>query len=128
MALIGVGIDLVDTSEAARLLARWGERLLIRLLTEEEREYVRRAATPAENLAVRLAAKEAVYKALQSLPGSRTIRWRHIEVVRQEGGRPVIRLHEEAERVASQGGVARISLSLTHTRRTAGAVAIVEGV
>ena len=127
MALIGVGIDLVDTAEAARLLARWGDRLLHRLLTEEEGSYVRRAPIPAENLAVRLAAKEAVYKALQSIPGGRTIRWRQIEVVRQDGGRPVIRLHDEAERVASRGGVARISLSLTHTRRTAGAVAIVEG-
>lgn len=127
MALIGVGIDLVDTSEAARLLDRWGDRLLHRLLTDEERVYVTRAATPAQNLAVRLAAKEAVYKALQSLPGSRTIRWRQIEVVRQDGGRPVIRLHAEAKQVASRGGVVRISLSLTHTSRTAGAVAVIEG-
>ena len=127
LALIGVGIDLVDTAEAARLLERWGDRLLHRLLTEEERGYVTRAATPAQNLAVRLAAKEAVYKALQSLPGSRTIRWRQIEVVRQESGRPVVRLHAEADQVASRGGVVRISLSLTHTRRTAGAVAVVEG-
>lgn len=127
LALIGVGIDLVDTAEAARLLERWGDRLLHRLLTDEERGYVTRAATPAQNLAVRLAAKEAVYKALQSLPGSRTIRWRQIEVVRQESGRPVVRLHAEADQVASRGGVVRISLSLTHTRRTAGAVAVVEG-
>jgi len=127
VALIGVGIDLVDTAEAARLLERWGDRLLNRLLTEAERGYVTRAPIPAQNLAVRLAAKEAVYKALQSLPGSRTIRWRQIEVVRQDGGRPVIRLHAEADQVASRGGVVRIALSLTHTARTAGAVAIVEG-
>jgi len=127
VALIGVGIDLVDTSEAARLLDRWGDRLLHRLLTDEERDYVTRAATPSQHLAVRLAAKEAVYKALQSLPGSRAIRWREIEVVRQQGGRPVIRLHAEAGRVASLGGVVRIALSLTHTTRTAGAVAVVEG-
>jgi holo-[acyl-carrier protein] synthase len=127
VALIGVGIDLVDTAEAARLLERWGDRLLNRLLTEAERGYVTRAPIPAQNLAVRLAAKEAVYKALQSLPGSRTIRWRQIEVVRQDGGRPVIHLHAEADQVASRGGVVRIALSLTHTARTAGAVAIVEG-
>jgi holo-[acyl-carrier protein] synthase len=127
MALIGVGIDLVDTTEASRLLDRWGDRLLHRLLTDEERDYVVRAAAPAQHLAVRLAAKEAVYKAMQSLPGSRTLRWRQIEVVRHEGGRPAIRLHAEADQVASRGGVVRISLSLTHTARTAGAVAIIEG-
>lgn len=127
MALIGIGIDLVDTSEAARLLDRWGERLLRRLLTDEERDYVTRAATPAQHLAVRLAAKEAVYKALQSLPESRAIRWREIEVVRHDGGRPMVRLHAEAHQVASRAGVVRISLSLTHTSRTAAAVAVIEG-
>jgi len=127
VALIGIGIDLVDTSEAARLLDRWGERLLRRLLTDEERDYVTRAPTPAQHLAVRLAAKEAVYKALQALPESRAIRWREIEVVRHDGGRPEVRLHAEAGKVAARGGVVRISLSLTHTPRTAAAVAVIEG-
>jgi holo-[acyl-carrier protein] synthase len=127
VAVIGIGIDLVDNAEAARLLDRWGDRLLRRLLTDAEREYVTRAALPAQHLAVRLAAKEAVYKALQSLPGSRALRWRQIEVLRQNSGRPTVVLHAEAAAVASQGGVVRISLSLTHTPKTAGAVAIIEG-
>ena len=127
MAVIGIGIDLVDNAEAARLLDRWGDRLLRRLLTDAEREYVIRAALPAQHLAVRLAAKEAVYKALQSLPGSRTLRWRQIEVLRQNSGRPTVLLHAEAAGVAARGGVLRISLSLTHTPQTAGAVAIIEG-
>src|SRR5688500_5497725 len=105
MAVIGIGIDLVDNAEAARLLDRWGDRLLRRLLTDAEREYVIRAALPAQHLAVRLAAKEAVYKALQSLPGSRALRWRQIEVLRQNSGRPTVVLHAEAAGVASQGGV-----------------------
>jgi holo-[acyl-carrier protein] synthase len=127
MALIGVGIDLVDIEEAARLLDRWGARLLNRLLTDQERSYVEGSSRPAQHLAVRLAAKESVYKALQSLPGSRTLRWRQIEVVRRDGGRPEVRLHDEARLVAERGGMRRIVLSLTHTRLTAGAVAIVEG-
>lgn len=127
MAVIGVGIDLIDIAEAARLLERWGERLLTRLLTESEQDYVRRSANPPQHLAVRLAAKESVYKALQSVPGSRGLRWRQIEVVRQPGGRPEVLLHAEARKVAEAGGVLRIGLSLTHTSLTAGAVAIVEG-
>ena len=127
MAVIGLGIDLVDTEEAARLLDRWGQRILQRMLTEAEQEYVTRNAFPAQHLAVRLAAKEAVYKALQSLSGARAIRWREIEVVRQDGGRPTVVLHAGAQAVAAAGGVTRISLSLTHTSRTAGAVALLEG-
>ena len=126
MAVIGLGIDLVDVEEAERLLDRWGERLLKRLLTEAEREYVLRFQQPAMYLAVRLAAKEAVYKALQGLPGAREVRWRHIEVVRRHDGLPSIRLHGEAARLSEAAGMVRISLSLSHTKRTAGAVALLE--
>jgi len=121
MTVLGIGIDLVDVSEAQRLIDRWGERLLRRVLTEQERGYVLRNASPAKHLAVRLAAKEAVYKALQVLPGAREVSWRQIEVERDPQGRPTIRLHGEAARCAGEAG---ISLALTHTERTAGAVAL----
>ena len=39
----------------------------------------------------------------------------------------MVRLHAEAHQVASRAGVVRISLSLTHTSRTAAAVAVIEG-
>jgi holo-[acyl-carrier protein] synthase len=126
LAVIGLGVDLVDVEEAERLLERWGDRLLRRLLTNAEREYVLRFERPAPYLAVRLAAKEAVYKALQALPGAREVHWRHIEVVRRHDGAPSIRLHDEAARLSEAAGVVRISLSLSHTRRTAGAVALIE--
>lgn len=126
MAVIGIGIDLVDVDEAARLLDRWGERLLARVLTESERAYVLRSARPAKHLAVRLAAKEAVYKALQPISGAAAIRWQHIEVTRLGNGRPAIRLHGTASRVAESAGGVRVALSLSHTHRTAGAVALVE--
>src|SRR5262245_36413029 len=64
MSGLGIGVDLVEVSEAQRLLDRWGERLLRRVLTEQEQAYVLRNASPAKHLAARLAAKEAVYKAL----------------------------------------------------------------
>lgn len=121
---LGIGIDLVDVKEARRLLDRWGDRLLRKVLTPAEREYVLRFADPAKFLAVRLAAKEAVYKALQSLPGTREIGWREIEVQRTGEGRPTIRLHGRAAAAAQQSG-ARILLSLSHTERTAGAVAVI---
>jgi holo-[acyl-carrier protein] synthase len=127
MAVIGIGIDLVDIEKAERLLERWGERIMRRVLTEGEQRYVRGAAFPARHLAVRLAAKEAVFKALQGLPGAQVISWRQIEVIRAESGRPSILLHDTADRLAQGAGVTRLSLSLSHSDRTAGAVALVEG-
>jgi holo-[acyl-carrier protein] synthase len=126
MAVMGLGIDLVEVKDAARLLERWGDRLLNRMLTDAERSYVLQFARPAKHLAVRIAAKEAVYKALQGVPGARAIRWQHIEVVRHGDGRPSILLHGNAARLAEQSGGLRIALSLSHTRKTAGAVAVVE--
>ena len=128
MAVLGIGIDLVEVSQAERMLERWGERLLRKVLTEHERAYVLRFAHPAKHLAVRLAAKEAVYKAMQGMPGSREIGWRDIEVERSEDGRPSIRLNGDAAEVARTAGGLRISLSLSHTQKTAGAVALIEGV
>ena len=81
---------------------------------------------PAPYLAARLAAKEAVFKALQAFPGARQVRWRQIEVVRRHDGLPSIRLHDETARLSEAAGPVRISLSLSHTKRTAGAVALIE--
>lgn len=127
MAIIGIGIDLVDIAQAERMLARWGERVLRRTLTEAEGRYVTEAAFPARHLAVRLAAKEAVFKAMQAIPEASRITWRHIEVIRAESGHPSIELHGAALRLAGIARVTRISLSLSHSEKTAGAVALVEG-
>lgn len=126
MAVIGLGIDLVEVKEAERLLDRWGDRLLNRVLTDSERAYVLRFDDPAKHLAVRIAAKEAVYKAFQTVPNAAGIRWRHIEVIRAGDGRPLIRLHGHAAELAATAGGLRVSVSLSHSERTAGAVALIE--
>lgn len=124
--MLGVGIDLIDLERAARLLDRHGDRMLQRLFTPGERDYLRAQQNPVPHLAARLAAKEAVYKALQGLPGSRGISWRDIEVERNEAGRPSVRLHGVAGRLALESGGLKLHLSLTHSATTAGAVAIAE--
>lgn len=126
MALIGIGIDVVDVERAEAMLQAHRKRVLGRLLTEEEQHYVGRMRYPARHLAVRLAAKEAVYKALQALPGARGVGWKEIEVVRDVHGRPSVSLHGSAEKVLASEPGARIHVSLTHSELSAAAVAIVE--
>jgi holo-[acyl-carrier protein] synthase len=126
MSIIGIGIDLVDIVRARRMIDRYGERALRRLLTPAESSYVHGAADPARHLAARIAAKEAVYKALQSLPGARAISWLDIEVVRGPEGAPVAALTARAEEVARSAPGLQVHLSLTHSDATAGAVAIAE--
>ncbi|HXE56614.1 MAG TPA: holo-ACP synthase [Gemmatimonadales bacterium] len=126
MSVVGVGIDLVDIARMEAMLARLGDRLLARLLTDRERAYVVAKYSPARHLAARVAAKEATYKALQGLLGSRGIGWREMEVVPDGAGRPAMVLHGLAARLAAEQGPLVVHLSLSHSDRTAGAVAVAE--
>ena len=125
MSDIGVGIDLVDLPRVTRMLSDKGEHAMQRLFTADERAYLATRPDPTGHAAARIAAKEAVYKAMQSLPGARAIGWREIEVTRDEAGRPEIRLHGLAARLADELGGVSIQISLTHSAVSAGAVAVV---
>ena len=89
--------------------------LALRLFTDGERAYAAGRARPGQHLAARFCAKEAVAKAL------RLEAWnpRDIEVV-GEGARTRVALHGHL----AQLGV-EVDISLTHSKVTAGAVALV---
>jgi holo-[acyl-carrier protein] synthase len=123
--VIGVGVDLVDLERVARLLAHKGEHAMQKFFTDDERAYLATRPDPTGHAAARIAAKEAVYKALQSLEGARGVGWREIEVTRDGDGRPAIRLHGLAARLAAEHGGVRVQVSLTHSATAAGAVAVV---
>jgi holo-[acyl-carrier protein] synthase len=126
VTVIGVGIDLVDLERVRALLTNKGDHAMTRLFTESEREYLASRPDPTGHAAARIAAKEAVYKAMQSLPEARGVGWREIEVSRDPEGRPAIRLHGLAERLSREVGGLRIQVSLTHSATSAGAIAVVE--
>ena len=114
----GIGMDLLEVERMERALARrpaLGERLF----TDGERAYAARQARPAMHLAARFCAKEAVAKALRL----RVWGPREVEVVRDAAGAPSVRLSGKAAARAAELGV-EVAVSLTHTRGTAGAVAM----
>lgn len=113
-----LGLDLLEIERLERALAR-RPRLADRLFTDAERAYAATQARPAQHLAARFCAKEAVTKAL----GLDALRPLDIEVA-SAGGPPQIRLHGHAARRAAELGVG-VSVSLTHTRTEAAAVAII---
>lgn len=109
MAILGVGLALVDTPRFERLLARRGARLLARAYSEGERAYAARRARGHESLGVRLAAKLA---ARHLLGGGLALR--EIEIVRRRGEPPTLRFHGAAARRAGARGVLRAAVTLTH--------------
>jgi holo-[acyl-carrier protein] synthase len=122
--IVGLGIDLVEIDRVAHMIESLGDRMYARLFSESEARYIRGKPLPAQHAAVRLAAKEAAFKALAGNELARQISWRDVEVVSDERGIPSIRLHGAAHRRARELGVSRIHVSLTHTRDTAGAVVV----
>jgi len=124
--IVGIGIDLVEVDRIRRLLARKGDRALFRLFTEGERDYAATHPEPARQLAARVAAKEAAFKALAGNDLARGIGWRELEVLSVLGHAPALLLHGRAAERASELVVTRVHLSLTHTESSAAAYVIAE--
>jgi holo-[acyl-carrier protein] synthase len=115
-----IGIDLLDVARLERALER-RPQLAERLFTAAEREYAGGKGRPAQHLAARFCAKEAVAKAL-SLDA-----WAFcdIEVVATKAA-PRVRLTGAAAARADELGT-DVAISLTHTGTTAAATAILVG-
>lgn len=124
--IVGIGIDLVEVERMRHLIERKGERALFRLFTEGERAYADTHPEPVRHLAARVAAKEAAFKALAGNDLARAIGWRELEVVSRVEHAPVLLLHGRASARASELGVYRVHLSITHTETTAAAFVIAE--
>jgi len=123
---VGVGIDLVEVDRLERALAEHGSRFEQRIYTAGEIHDCAGRADRTLALAARFAAKEACLKALGT-GWSGGIGFRDVEVVRDSAGRPQIRLHGRAAERARAIGVERVHVSLTHERRVAGAVVLLDG-
>ncbi len=126
MSVISVGIDAVDINRVREMLARNGDKVLKRLLTQDEQSYCARFSDPSPQVAARIAAKEACYKALQGDNGARAVTWRDMEVVKEASGRPTIALHGRARASARKLNSARAHMSISHSRTQAVAIVILE--
>ncbi len=126
--IVAVGTDLVDVARLAEHLARVPV-LATRLYTPAELAH---CAGREESLAARLAAKEAVLKALGSAvarhgrdtpPGWAML---GIEVVPGSRGAPQLALHGVVARLATELGITRWHLSLAHDGGLAQAFVLAE--
>ena len=116
MAVIGVGIDVVDLERFAESLART-PGLSERLFSPAE------ATRGMASLAARFAAKEALAKALGA-PGN--LAWHDAEVVSEESGRPVFLMRGTVAARAEALGAVHVHLSLSHDAGIASAVVVLE--
>jgi holo-[acyl-carrier protein] synthase len=123
--IVGTGVDLAEVPRIQASIERFGARFIERIYTPAEIAYVERKANRYERYAARFAAKEAGMKAIGT--GWRHgVRWQDFEVANLPSGKPTLRLHGVAARVADKLGVRNVSLSLTHTAELGMAHVILE--
>ncbi|GAI99359.1 unnamed protein product [marine sediment metagenome] len=109
-----VGIDIIEIARIKKAIARWKQRFLKRIYTEQELQLYRKK--PA-SLAARFAGKEAVIKALGKQ--ARAIAWKEIEILSDPSGKPLVNLFGEAQNQANSLGLENLAISLSHSREYA---------
>ena len=128
MAIVGIGIDIIEVERVERALTRivTGTRFRQRVFSAGEIAYCESRGRPRyQSYAARFAAKEAVMKAIGT-GWNRNVGWSEIEVARERGHAPKIILHGKTAQFARRRDISHFHLSISHTTTMAIAYAIAE--
>lgn len=120
--IIRSGIDTIEISRLAEVNPVIRERFIKRVFTPGE---IKQARNRNESLSGLFAAKEAASKALGT--GIGYVSWKDIEILHLETGQPILHLHGNAKKVADKLGLQEWSVSISHDRDKAVAVAVAIG-
>ena len=122
MMILRTGVDLLEIDRLDSVRTAIRERFLKRVYTQRELE---QSGNQNDYLAGRFAVKEAVSKALGT--GIGWVRWQDIETLDGPRGEPVLHLHGNAAKIAELLGLTMWSVSISHTKQHAVAVAVALG-
>jgi holo-[acyl-carrier protein] synthase len=121
--IFGIGIDVLEAGRVQRVLEKYGERFVERLLLPEERAQFERTARPGRFLAMHFAAKEAIVKAMGT--GFAHGVWiRDVGMVQNEWGRPEVTYSARGARVRDGLGIGEGHVTLTDEAGLVVAVAV----
>jgi len=120
--IVGIGVDLVKINRFELLIDKWQEKIIKRIFTNEEHLYCSRHKKPPQHYAATFAVKEAVIKAY----GKGDVKFKEIEILRQDTGKPIICLYGDTKKKINYMGVDNIHISITHDGDYSIAVAILE--
>ena len=113
------GIDLVEISRFRQLNPAICEKFFERVFTEDELGYINGSFQRAAGM---FAAKEAIAKALGC--GIGPVSWQEIQIMHNSDKQPGVVLRGNAEEKARSLNIEQWSISITHTKDTAAAIAV----
>lgn len=119
--MIDTGVDILEI-ERIRDIIEKTPRFLERFFTIDENAYFASKNYKVETIAGNFAAKEAVSKAFGT--GVRGFNLKDLEILRDEFGKPVVILHNEAKGIAADHKIQSISVSISHSELYAVAFAL----
>ncbi len=121
---ITTGVDIIEVSRVGKILNQLENNFKNRVYTKKEIEYCEKSKVNMyERYAVRFAAKEAVYKALNIDKDDEDINWNSIEILKDKNERPYVKLHNGLEKYNEK--IEKIDVSLSHIKEMAIANAVV---
>lgn len=122
--IVGIGTDIIEIERIAKEIER--ERMLEKYFSEDEMKFLdeQSAATRIPTAASCFAAKEAFVKALGM--GVRGFVLKEVEILRDDKGKLILRLKEDARRVALSKSAKRYHVSISHCKEYAMATVILE--
>jgi len=122
---VEIGIDIIEIERIERILLRFPSAKY-RLFTDGEIAYCEKRRYFAKHYAARFAAKESVIKVL-GVSRNDSIRFRDIEVVVDQEGKPSVKLYGDALALFWNSGGGELTISLSHGRDYAVATALLSG-
>lgn len=120
--ILRTGVDILEIDRLDSVSPAIRRRFIQRVYTPAEREIL---GEDNEALAGRFAAKEAVSKALGT--GIGYVRWQDIEILDGRYGEPILNLYGNAVKIAERLALTTWSVSISHSRNQAVAVAVALG-
>ena len=123
--ICGIGIDLIEVSRIRDAIAKYGDRFAKRIYTSVEIEYCSSKKNAALHYAVRFAAKEAAFKAMER-GWMGDISWKEIEVYNEPSGAPRIVFYGKALELIKEKKVVRAFVTISHIEEHATAVVVLE--
>ncbi len=123
--IYGIGIDVIQPHRVARLLEKYGQRFVRRILTPVEQARYARTGQQVLFLANRFAAKEAFSKAMGT--GFRyPVTLQCISVVQNSAGKPGFAFNEPLEALVRQRGITGHHLTISDESNLACACVVLE--
>lgn len=120
--IVGIGNDIVEIDRIKKAVEKGG--FVDRYFTEAEKGLFEKRKMNPSTIAGNFSAKEAVSKVFGT--GVSGFSLKDIEILRNDLGKPIVNLYNGANELAASLGIARIHITISHSKELVNAIAVGE--